>query len=218
MPEALGLTPVATVERLSVYLRTLEEVRSEGKEYISSKEIGERNGFSPAQVRKDLSCFGNFGRKGKGYQIDILLDTLREILGVNQRWNTAIMGLGYIGKAFANSKTIAKSNFDIQAIFDIDEKKTGKKYNGIPVFGIDDLPEIAEKMKIQIAIISVPSAVAKLSIQRVLSAGIPGILNFTEARIPLGKNFVMKNMNLAGELETIAYFLSCPECSCKDSS
>jgi len=178
-------------------------------------KIGQRNGFTSAQVRKDLSCFGNFGQKGKGYYIPSLIKQLRSILGLSQKWNIAIMGLGHLGQAFVGYKGFQKSGFNIVAIFDTDENKIGTKYNGIPVHHPDDLKRIAKNKDIQIAVITVPSSVAKASIQRVIDAKIKGILNFTDVRISLDNEFVMKNVNLVGELETIAFYITRPDWQCR---
>lgn len=215
MGEYLGPTPLATVERLSVYLRTLEEAKSEGLEYISSEEIGQRNGFTSAQVRKDLSCFGNFGKKGKGYHIDTLIGRIRKILGLDRRWNVALMGLGNLGEALVHHQGFKKSGFDIVAIFDIDPKKIGKKYEGIEVYHPDRLPEVKVEKNIEMAIIAVPDKAAKASINRVIEAGIKGILNFSSVRLPISEEYIIKNVNLAAELETISYYLTRPDWLCR---
>jgi len=215
MGEYLGPTPLATVERLSVYLRTLEEAKSEGLEYISSEEIGQRNGFTSAQVRKDLSCFGNFGKKGKGYHIDTLIGRIRKILGLDRRWNVALMGLGNLGEALVHHQGFKKSGFDIVAIFDIDPKKIGKKYEGIEVYHPDKLPEVKVEKNIEMAIIAVPDEAAKASINRVIKAGIKGILNFSSVRLPISEEYIIKNVNLAAELETISYYLTRPDWLCR---
>ncbi len=215
MTEYYGPTPLATVNRLSIYLRTLEEAQSEGHKYISSKSIAERNGLTSAQVRKDLSCFGNFGRKGKGYHIQSLIQRIRSILGINRKWNVAIVGLGHLGEALAGYKGFQRSGFDIVAIFDIDENKIGKKYNGIPIFHPDDMKKVINRKNIQIAIISVPASAAKNSIEKLVDAGIEGILNFTDVRVSTKDEFVIKNVNLAGELETIAYYITRPDWQCR---
>lgn len=215
MGEYLGPTPLATVERLSVYLRTLEEAKNEGFEYISSEEIGRRNGFTSAQVRKDLSCFGNFGKKGKGYHIDTLIGRIRKILGLDRRWNVALMGLGNLGEALVHYQGFKKSGFDIVAIFDIDPKKIGKQYEGIEVYHPDKLPEVKVEKNIEIAIIAVPDKAAKASINRVIEAGIKGILNFTSVRLPISEEYIIKNVNLAAELETISYYLTRPDWLCR---
>ena len=215
MGEYLGPTPLATVERLSVYLRTLEEAKSEGLEYISTEEIGQRNGFTSAQGRKDLSCFGNFGKKGKGYHIDTLIGRIRKILGLDRRWNVALMGLGNLGEALVHHQGFKKSGFDIVAIFDIDPKKIGKKYEGIEVYHPDRLPEVKVEKNIEMAIIAVPDKAAKASINRVIEAGIKGILNFSSVRLPISEEYIIKNVNLAAELETISYYLTRPDWLCR---
>lgn len=215
MSEYLGPTPLATVERLSVYLRTLEDAKQEGLEYISSEELANRNGFTSAQVRKDLSCFGSFGVKGKGYHIDTLIGQLRKILGLDRRWNVALMGLGNLGEALVKYQGFKKSGFDIVAIFDVDPKKIGKEYEGIPIYPPEKLQEIKKEKGIEIAIIAVPDKAAKESIARVIDAGIQGILNFTSIRVPVSEQYIIKNVNLAAELETISYYLTRPDWLCR---
>jgi len=216
MLDTMSATPAATVERLSVYLRTLEEARKEGHEYISSDEMGQRNGFTSAQVRKDLACFGNFGRKGKGYNIPVLISTLREILGVDHTWNVALFGLGHIGKAIVRFRGISDSVFHVKAIFDIDAALVGTEYEGIPIFHPKSLRELHKKYDFRIAIIAVPNSVAKETLHKVVTTGIKGILNFTETRFPLMEGFVMKTMNIGSELQTISYYLTSPDCACKE--
>ena len=215
MPEPLGVTPISTVQRLSVYLRTLKEAKSEGADFISSIEIAERNGFTSAQVRKDLSCFGSFGKKGKGYNIDSLIASLEYIIGLGKPWRVALIGLGHLGEALVGHKGFHRSGFDIVAIFDIDREKIGTEHNGIPVYNPAILMEIAEQKNIQIAVIAVPTESAKRAIQEVIDAGIKGILSFSEVRVPMPKGFVLKNVNLAAELETICFYLTSPEWQCR---
>ncbi len=215
MAEPLGVTPVSTVQRLSVYLRTLREAKAEGKEFISSNELAERNGYTSAQVRKDFSCFGSFGKKGKGYKIASLVRTLEKILGLSSRWRVALIGLGHLGETLIRHKGFQMSGFDIVAIFDIDEKKINTKYEDIPVFHMNQLSRIAKEKRIGIAIIAIPKETARQAIKDVVDAGIKGILNFSEVRIPMPPGFVLKNFNLTAELETIAYYLTHPDWLCR---
>ncbi|MCD6124550.1 redox-sensing transcriptional repressor Rex [bacterium] len=215
MPQSMGVMSLPTVERLSVYLRTLKEALAEGKDYIVSTEIARRNGFTPAQVRKDLSCFGSFGVKGKGYDVKELIERLEEILGINRRWNVAIVGLGNIGKALVKYKGLKKTGFDVVAIFDIDPNLVGKTYRGIQVYHTDEIGKVAKKNDIQIAIVAVPKEAAKEAIKKVIDAGIKGILNFTEVRVPIPEGFFLKNVNLLGELESITYYMVNPDRVCR---
>ena len=215
MPQSMGAMSLPTVERLSVYLRTLKEALEEGKDYIISTEIARRNGFTAAQVRKDLSCFGSFGVKGKGYDVKELIERLEEILGINRRWNVAIVGLGNIGKALVKYKGLKKAGFDVVAIFDIDPNLVGKTYRGVQVYHTDEIGKVAKKNDIQIAIVAVPKEAAKEAIKKVIDAGIKGILNFTEVRVPIPEGFFLKNVNLLGELESITYYMVNPDRVCR---
>ena len=207
MVNTLGAIPLSTVERLSIYLRTLRASLVGGMYFISSTEIGKRNDFTAAQVRKDLSCFGNFGIKGKGYNISELIKTLETILGLDREWKVAIFGLGKLGGALASYKGLKSARFNVVAIFDVDPKKVDKTFKNIPVYHSDMLKKVVREKKIQIAIVAVPTDSAKATIQRILDAGIKGILNFTEARVPYPNEYIIKNVNLAGELESISYYL-----------
>jgi redox-sensing transcriptional repressor len=199
---------VFTIKRLSIYLRSLLQLKNEGKHYVSSIEIAELNGFTSAQVRKDLSVFGNFGVKGKGYNIDNLITGLNRILGLNKKISVSLFGLGRLGEALLENKGFQRQGFEFVAIFDIDRTKIGRKFNNIVVHHPDELPQIASKLKIDIAIVTVPNENAKKTLQSIVEARIRGIFNFTDARIQLPEGFYMQNVNLAGELETISYFIS----------
>lgn len=208
MPVPFGHIPIFTVERLSTYIRTLRQAKEQGEKFISSEEIALRNGFTSAQVRKDLSFFGSFGKKGLGYNIDLLLESISKILGLDRRWKVALIGLGHLGEALANHKGFQKSGFDVKAIFDIAPEKVGKKYNGIPIFHVDQFPKKAKAIGIDIAMIAIPSHSARETIENVIKSGVRGILNFTDVSIPAREGIVIKNVNIASELETITFYLA----------
>ena len=215
MPESLGITPISIIQRLSVYLRNLRDARADGAEFISSNELAERNGYTSAQVRKDFACFGSFGKKGKGYHIDSLISTIEGILGLTAPWRVALLGLGHLGEALAGYKGFHRSGFDIVAIFDTHGEPQSNMYNNIPVYSIAQMAQVAKKEKIDIAIVAVPSQMAKDVIQKVIDAGIKGILNFTDVRVPVPQGFILKNVSLAAELETISYYLTNPGWPCR---
>ena len=215
MAESPGVTPISTVQRLSVYLRTLKRAKESGRNFISSEEIAAINGYTPAQVRKDFSCFGSFGIKGKGYNIDKLIKTLEEILGLSERWRVALVGLGRLGKALAKYKGFHLSKFDIVAIFDIDPEKIGTKYNNISIYSPQKLAQIAKRKKIEIAVVAVPTNSAEEAVMNVVKAGIRGILSFSEVRINLPEGFILRNVNLAAEMETVSFYLTHPDWMCR---
>lgn len=215
MAESLGVTPISTVQRLSVYLRTIKRAKADGRDFISSSEIANINGYTPAQVRKDFSCFGSFGRKGKGYHIDTLIAQLENILGLGSRWRAALIGLGHLGEALAGHKGFHRSKFDIVAIFDTDPEKIGTKYQGIPVYSPEKLTQVAKIEKIAIAIIAVPMEAAEKAIMNVVNAGVRGILSFSEVRVNLPEGFILRNVNLAAEMETVSFYLTNPDWMCR---
>lgn len=208
MPMTQEPISAMTVERLSIYLRTLRQAKEEGKKFISSTEIANKNGITSAQVRKDLSFFGSFGKKGLGYNIDSLLDSINKILGLNHRWKVALIGLGHLGEALVRHKGFQKSGFDVTAIFDIAPSKVGRKYHGIEIFHIDQFAKKVIESGIEIAIIAVPSHAARETVERVIKAGVRGILNFTDVSVPAPDGIVIKNVSIASELETITFYLA----------
>jgi len=198
-----------TVQRLSCYLRTLRTLAENGRISVSSGEIAEKVGSTAAQIRKDLSCFGSFGKKGHGYNVSELITTIENVLGLDKKWNVALIGLGRFGQSLSVYKGYRNETFDIVAIFEKDPSKTGKSFNGIPVYPIDDLAKICEKKSIVLGIIAVPPAAADEVIQKALDAGIRGMLNFTgKCGCQVPPHAFVKDVNMAAEIETLSYYLT----------
>ena len=198
-----------TVQRLSCYLRTLRTFSENSRVSVSSGDIAEKVGSTAAQVRKDLSCFGSFGKKGRGYNVSELIATLVNVLGLNKKWNVALIGLGKFGQSLAVYKGFRKSGFDIVAIFEKDPTKIGKRFFDIPVYPIEDITKVCEKKSILLGIIAVPPETADEVIQKALDAGIRGMLNFTgKCGCQVPPHAFVKDVNMAAEIETLSYYLT----------
>ncbi|TWH48190.1 redox-sensing transcriptional repressor Rex [Sporomusa sp. KB1] len=198
----------ATVDRLPLYFRTLKLSQEEGLEIISSDELGRKIGVTPEQIRKDLSAFGEFGKKGVGYYVQELMRNIGEILGLNRNWNLAIVGVGHMGWALANYSNFSSQGFQIRAIFDIDDDKIGRYINEVEIFHIDSMKEIIQKCDIQIGIITVPVAYAQDMANCLVEAGVKGIWNFAPMKINVPANIYVVSEDLSIGLSSISYYLS----------
>jgi redox-sensing transcriptional repressor len=186
-PQPDATVPKAVVSRLSLYLRELQHLVRDGNETTSSTQLGKLLGFTDAQVRKDLAYFGQFGYPGIGYRCNELIEAIRRILGTNQPWSLAIVGLGNLGRALMGYRGFQHQGFRIVAAFDIDPAKVGKSIEGVPVHHLDDCSRIAQEHNIRLAIIAVPSAAAQRVADALVAAGIEGILNFAPVTLSPSK-------------------------------
>ncbi|TDT68619.1 redox-sensing transcriptional repressor [Hypnocyclicus thermotrophus] len=193
------------IERLTKYLRCLENLPQE--DYISSEELAEKMGFTAAQVRKDLSNFGEFGIRGKGYQVRNLYADIEKILGVHKTNNVIIVGMGRLGNALFSEPEFTKESFNIVGIFDNSENKIGKEINGIKIRDIKELEHfINRKEDVNIAIITVPKSVAQELTDYLVKCGIKAILNFAPIKLNVPKNVVVENIDLYAKLQELNYW------------
>jgi redox-sensing transcriptional repressor len=197
--------PKAVVSRLSLYLRELQHLIRDGHETTSSTQLGKLLGFTDAQVRKDLAYFGQFGYPGIGYRCSELIDAIRRILGTNQPWALAIVGLGNLGRALMGYRGFQHQGFQIAAAFDIDPAKVGQSVEGIPIFHLDDASRIAAERNIRLGIIAVPGPAAQRVADALVAAGIDGILNFAPVTLNLPKHVRTVGVDLAIELEQLSF-------------
>jgi len=198
----------AVVARLSIYNRALGEVGKEGLEIISSDELGDRIGCSAAQIRKDLSFFGEFGEVGKGYFVQDLRDVISHILGVDRKWNVALAGAGHLGSALLAYPGFKQWGFNIVAVFDNDLAKIGKKWESVVIQDISELAKTVKEQDIRIGAIAVPPQVSQEIVDTFTSCGIRAILNFATASITVPEGVKLRNVDLATELECLSYFLT----------
>ena len=198
----------STVRRLSLYLRYLEEFETEGQATVSSEALATRGGTTSAQVRKDLSFFGSFGKRGLGYPVAELGTRLRDILGLSRRYRLVVVGAGKIGSALAQYRGFRQRGFDIVALFDNDGEKVGKLYDGVAVRDVADLDAVLEAEQPDIGVIVVPGDQAQAVAERLVRGGVKAILNFAPAPLQVPDDVSLKNVNLALELEALSFALA----------
>jgi redox-sensing transcriptional repressor len=197
--------PEATIIRLSVYSRYLTEIDRKGVITISSGDIAEGVGVSPAQVRKDLAYFGEFGTRGVGYNVKDLHRHILKILGLSQDWSVTLIGLGNLGLALSTYKGFRERGFVITSIFDSDPKKVGTTINGIEVMPVERLEEIVSANKTQIGIIAVPVAFAQDIADKLVASGVKAILNFAPGVLNVPPEVELRNVDLAVNLEVLTF-------------
>jgi redox-sensing transcriptional repressor len=198
----------STVRRLSLYLRFLEEFEGQGVATVSSGALASRGSTTSAQVRKDLSFFGSFGKRGLGYPVLELADRLREILGLRQRYRVGMIGAGKIGSALVQYRGFRQRGFDIVAIFDNDPAKIGRQWNGLTIQYIALLESELARHPLDMAVLVTPAEPAQGVTDRLVKLGVKAILNFAPVQLVVPDDVVVKTVNLALELETLSYALA----------
>jgi redox-sensing transcriptional repressor len=197
--------PKAVVSRLSLYLRELQHLIRDGRETTSSSQLGQLLGFSDAQVRKDLAYFGHFGHPGVGYRCDELISAIRKIMGTDRDWPVVIVGTGNLGSALLGYKGFGNQGFRIVAAFDVDAGKVGGTILGVPIYHIERLPEIVAEHKIKLGMVAVPAGVAQQVADRLVAAGVEGVVNFAPVTLVLPPNVSQVGVDLAIELEQLCF-------------
>ena len=198
----------STISRLSKYYRTLGRLIENKVKTVSSDEIAEIDGVTSAQVRKDLSFFGKFGKRGLGYNTIDLQNNIGTILGLYKKWNVALVGIGNIGRALVDYEEFKKQGFVIKLLLDNDEKKIGEIVGDLEIKSFVNAVEFLEDEKIQIAIVAVPAKVAQGVVNSLTDAGVKAILNFAPLSLKVPKGVTIKNENMSIELEALSYFLT----------
>ena len=198
-----------TTNRLSVYLRCLNELEGAGVRTISSQVLAEQYHLNAAQIRKDLAYFGEFGVRGVGYYVRDLKRHLRQILGLDQKLRVAIMGAGNLGLALADYPGFRMEGFEIAALFDNRNEKVGQQSRGgVPIYDIGDLKKIARRDAVRIAVIAVPAGAAQNVLNLVVASGIKAILNFSPGALEVPPEVKLKSVDLTVSLESLSFFLA----------
>ncbi|MEX1258630.1 MAG: redox-sensing transcriptional repressor Rex [Gemmatimonadota bacterium] len=200
----------SAVRRLSLYLRGLEELELEGVRTVASEALARRAGTTAAQVRKDLSLFGSFGKRGLGYAVPPLQAQLRTILGLARPRRVALVGAGRIGAALFEYPPFRERGFRIVAIFDEDPAKIGRAWGGVPIHSAADLAETVRCEGVEIAILAIPAGAAQRMADALTSAGIRGILNFAPVQIQVPEGVVVNDVDMSVELEALTFALDAP--------
>ena len=198
----------STVRRLSLYLRFLEESTNRGLVTISSDELARRGGTTSAQVRKDLSFFGSFGKRGLGYSVPELTESLREILGLRRDWQVIIVGAGKIGTALAQYRGFRQRGFRVTAVYDRDPKKIGTRWDALTVRDMAEIERDIAKEHPDIAVLTTPAEEAQVVVDRLVSAGMRALLNFAPIQLQVPADVTLKNVNMAMELEGLSFALT----------
>lgn len=198
----------STVRRLSLYLRFLEEFEHQGQATVSSEALATRGGTTSAQVRKDLSFFGSFGKRGLGYPVPDLARRLREILGLSRRYRLAVVGAGKIGAALVLYRGFRQRGFEIVAIYDSDPAKVGRSFDGLTVRPVSRLEADLAAEPVDMGVIVVPGDQAQEVADQLVRCGVKALLNFAPAPLSVPDDVALKNVNLALELEALSFALA----------
>lgn len=199
--------PDIVIGRLPIYLRALDAMAKENQEVTSSYELGERLGISSAQIRKDLSHFGDFGKQGTGYQISYLVEQLRHILKVNREWNVVIVGAGHVGQALANYRGFAEHGFQIVGIFDHDPAKIGMRIADHIIQDSSLAPKVVRETGAKLAMLATPADAAQATAEMLIEAGIGAILNYAPINLNVPDHVQVQNIDPISKLQHMTYYL-----------
>jgi len=199
--------PEVVIERLPLYLRALRQLQDEGVEVVSSQRLGERLQMTPAQIRKDLSYFGKFGKQGRGYNVRHLSQTLRIILGLDREWRVAVVGVGRLGRAIISYPGFAPEGFRIVVAFDVDPALVGQTLDGVEVHSIGEMERLLPQRDVQIGIVAVPAPYAQEVIDRLVACGVRGILNYAPVTPQVPEGVTLRTMDPVMVLQAMTYYL-----------
>jgi redox-sensing transcriptional repressor len=199
--------PDIIVSRLPIYLRALQRMSEHGVQSTSSQELGERVGISAAQIRKDLSQFGEFGKQGTGYYIPFLMDKLRHILHVDRMWDVAVVGMGDIGHAIARYQGLPNRGFYIAMLFDNDPLKISERVGDLVIRDTKELVSAIRAEEIKVAMLTVPAAAAQPVTDKLVEAGIRAILNYAPVSISIPSHVRLQYIDPVIGLQRMSYYL-----------
>lgn len=201
------MIPEKTIERLSLYRRILINNKAKGKEYMFSHELASQLHFTPVQVRRDIMLIGYSGTQRKGYDVNELINKISTILDPEESENTIVIGMGHLGKAITNYFNTQQAKIDIVASFDNDSTKVDRIISGIMSYHIDNLEMIIGEKCVSIAILTLPPAQAQEVCDRLIYAGVKGVLNFTGVPLNVSPDVYLENYDMVTSLEKVAYFV-----------
>ncbi len=199
--------PPVVIDRLPLYARALSMLDARGREVVSSQELGTHLGVTPAQIRKDLSYFGRFGKQGRGYNVRKLLDELHRILGLDKQWRMALVGVGKLGRAILGYEGFAPQGFRVMEAFDADPKRIGERISNLTVKDVKDLERVLLQNPVDVGIVAVPAEIAQDIIDALIKCGVRAILNYAPiaARVPPGVQ--MKRIEPVLALQSMTYYI-----------
>jgi len=199
--------PDIVIRRLPIYARSLQHLLDEGIDTVSSSDLGGRLGVSAAQIRRDLSYFGEFGKQGKGYAVDYLLQQINSILRLDQDWPMALVGLGHLGRALLHYDELREQGFCIQALFDHNTEKVGQVIGGQVINPMEDLPKLLPRENIKMAIIAVPARGAQEVADELVNAGVLAILNYAPIIVQVPSHVRIRHIDPVVALQSMTYYL-----------
>ena len=200
--------PEVVVARLPQYVRILKELLSAGVEVANSQQLGDQLQVTPAQIRKDLSYFGRFGKQGRGYSVRHLLDELRQILGLNEHWNVVVIGVGRLGNAILSYPGFTPDGFHIVAALDSNPALIGQEVEGITVRPVEDLQKVVEAQNITIAVVAVPSRFTQEVIDDLVECGVRAILNYAPTSPQVPRDVKIRNIDPVLSLQSMTFYLT----------
>ncbi|MBM2849469.1 MAG: Redox-sensing transcriptional repressor Rex [Anaerolineales bacterium] len=199
--------PDIVIGRLPLYLRALSRLTLEGAKITSSHELGKRLGISSAQIRKDLSHFGEFGKQGTGYQVDYLTEQLRQILKVDKEWRVALVGVGDLGRALAHYNGFRDRGFRITMLFDNDPAKVGTMLDGFQIYDVAQMKDLIRQHGITLAMIAVPAEAAQQVADALVAAGVRGLLNYAPINLAVPEGVKVQYIDPVVHLQRITYYV-----------
>jgi redox-sensing transcriptional repressor len=199
--------PDIIIGRLPIYLRALQRLADQGIRNTSSQELGEMIGISAAQIRKDISQFGEFGKQGTGYSIPFLIERLQGILKVNRVWDVIIVGMGDMGHALARYNGFVNRGFNVAMLFDNDPEKVGQKVNGLEILDTNTLVDKVKENRIKVAMLTVPASTAQEVANLLVRAGVKAILNYAPIHLTVPKDVHVQHIDPATHLQRMTFYL-----------
>ncbi len=200
--------PEVVVARLPQYVRILARLLEEGAEVVSSQQLGEKLQVTPAQIRKDLSYFGRFGKQGRGYSVRHLLERLKQILGLNSYWNVAVVGVGRLGRAILSYPGFTPDGFRLVAAFDANPAVVGQAVAGLTILPMEQLDQEVRRNKISIAIVAVPTEYTQEVVDRLVECGVRAVLNYAPISPQVKEGVKLRNIDPVLSLQSMTYYLN----------
>lgn len=199
--------PDVVIDRLPVYARALAALERNGREVVSSQELGTQLGVTPAQIRKDLSYFGRFGKQGRGYNVRRLLEELHQILGLDRHWTMVVVGVGQLGRAVLSYGGFAPQGFQIVAAFDAEPSVVGQQLNELTVRPVSDIASVLDGVPVDIGIVATPAAAAQGVIDDLVKCGVKAILNYAPIAAQVPPHVHVKDIDPVLSLQSMTFYL-----------
>ena len=207
--------PEVVIERLPVYARALAALQARGMDVVSSQDLGEQLGVTPAQIRKDLSYFGRFGKQGRGYSVHRLMEELQRILGLNRTWTMVLVGVGQLGRAILQYGGFAPQGYHVVEAFDANPEQVGQQLGDVTIRDVAELPEVLKKTHVDIGIVAVPAEHAQEVIDILVAAGVKAILNYAPIAPQVPRGVHVRQIDPVLALQSMTYYLKAPAATAK---